>query len=241
MNQARYYILTIPHADFVPYQPPTITYIRGQLERGEGGFLHWQIIVHFKSKIRRLGVKSVFGNSCHCEPTRSAAAVDYVWKENTRVEGTQFELGNRTTNRNSNTDWEAVRMCAKRGRLDDVAPDIYVRYFFCFLLSFLILDVITSCEESNRTIWHLLLSNDAFTCIGVQLAQANLDAPGMKPVFQHTRKIRAVNSGAATVIMNMLSWMSSVEELTSVICSDGSIDIQCLLKLKEVQSSLKLA
>jgi len=43
MNQARYWLLTIPQHDFVPFQHPSVTYIKGQLELSESGFLHWQV------------------------------------------------------------------------------------------------------------------------------------------------------------------------------------------------------
>jgi len=92
--QARYWLLTIPHADFVPYLPPTCNWIRGQLELSHGtAYLHWQVLVALKRKSRLMGLKELFGRTVHAEPSRSDAAADYVWKEDTRVEGTQFELG----------------------------------------------------------------------------------------------------------------------------------------------------
>jgi len=127
--QARFWILTIPHADFLPYRPATVDYIRGQLELAASGFLHWQIVVHFKRKLRLGGVKSIFGNSAHAEPSRSEAAREYVWKEVTRIEGTQFELGNIPLRRGHSEDWQLVRENAKRGRLDDIPPDVYCRMY----------------------------------------------------------------------------------------------------------------
>lgn len=128
--QARYWLLTIPHADFLPYKPNSVTYIRGQLERGEStGYLHWQILVVFTSKCRLRGVQSVFGRSIHAEPSRSSAATDYVWKRDTSVDGTQFELGTRIRNRSNANDWTAIRDDARRGRLDDIPGDVYVRCY----------------------------------------------------------------------------------------------------------------
>ena len=72
-TQARFWLLTIRHADFLPFLPPNVDYIRGQLELGDGGFLHWQIVVHFARKTRLGGVKTIFGDSAHAEPTRSDA------------------------------------------------------------------------------------------------------------------------------------------------------------------------
>lgn len=92
--QARYWILTIPHADFLPYLPANCNWIRGQLElSNETQYLHWQLVVAFKSKLRLAAVKNCFGRTVHAEPCKSDAANDYVWKEDTRVAGTQFELG----------------------------------------------------------------------------------------------------------------------------------------------------
>jgi len=152
--QARYWILTIPYASFTPYLPPTICYIRGQLERGEqpnlagrggelgagaqhggdqdanrDGYLHWQLMVTFSRKIRLRGLKLIFGPTCHAEPSRSSAANDYVWKEHTRVEGTQFELGTSPLDRGNANDWEKIRDFAKRGELDSIPGDVYVRNY----------------------------------------------------------------------------------------------------------------
>ena len=129
-SQARYWILTIKHADFTPYLPAGISYIKGQLERGgDTGYLHWQVLVHSSRKLRLGGLKAIFGNTIHAEPTRSSAANDYVWKEDTRVDNTQFELGTLPTNRGNDKDWEAIREAAKSGRLDDIPADIYVRNY----------------------------------------------------------------------------------------------------------------
>lgn len=90
MQQARFWLLTIPHADFLPYLPPQCAYIRGQLERGGNtNYLHWQLLAAFSSKVRLRAVKSVFGNTCHAEPSRSAAARDYVWKDETSIRETK--------------------------------------------------------------------------------------------------------------------------------------------------------
>lgn len=129
-SQARYWLLTIPHASYTPYLPPGVAYIKGQLECGaETGYLHWQVLVTLKRKLRLGGLKELFGASIHAEPTRSEAASDYVWKEETRVDGTQFELGSLPRNRGESKDWEAIREAAKCGRLDDVPADVYVRNY----------------------------------------------------------------------------------------------------------------
>jgi len=106
-----------------------VRYIKGQLETGQGGFLHWQVYVILATKSRQRAVKSIFGDSSHCELTRSVAAAEYVWKEDTRVEGTQFELGSRPVNRSAPQDWDLVANQARSGRLDLVPSDIYVRCY----------------------------------------------------------------------------------------------------------------
>jgi len=130
MSQGVYWLLTIPYNEFTPYKHECVAFIRGQLERGgETGYLHWQLLVAFRKKCRMAAVKSIFGTGVHAELSRSSAANDYVWKEETRVEGTQFELGALAFKRNNKTDWETVRSNAKRSRLDDVPADIYIRCY----------------------------------------------------------------------------------------------------------------
>lgn len=127
-SQGRYWILTIPHHGFVPYLPKTVVYIKGQLEEGEGGFLHWQVLAIFSTKRRLKHIRDTFG-PYHAELTKSDAASDYVWKEETRVPNTQFELGKRPHVRGNDLDWETIRTNAKLGRLDDIPADVYVRNY----------------------------------------------------------------------------------------------------------------
>lgn len=128
-SQARYWILTIPHADFLPYLPPNCSYIRGQLERAASGFIHWQIVVAFKSKQRLRAVKLTFGNTVHAEPSKSSAADAYVWKDDTAIPTTRFELGSKPHNRANPADWDRIRSAAIEGRLVDIPADVYVRYY----------------------------------------------------------------------------------------------------------------
>lgn len=130
----RYFILTIPHEHFTPYLPKSVNYIRGQLERGAGvlgggeGFLHWQLVVAFGATTRLAGVRAIFG-PYHAELTRSDAALEYVWKDDTRVAGTQFELGRLAHKRNSKRDWDAIKQLAKDGRLDELDAATYVTHY----------------------------------------------------------------------------------------------------------------
>lgn len=237
MNQARFWLLTIRHADFVPYLPPTIDYLRGQLERGDGGFLHWQLVVHFARKVRLGGVKSIFGDSAHAEPTRSDAARDYVWKEDTAVANTRFELGKLPIRRGNSADWEIIRENAKLGRLDDIPGDIYCRLYnnlkrFSIFYNFL------NFLESLSIIWRRLESSERLQCTGAALVQANLDAPGTKPVWTLTLKILGPSFGMDTELINMLSWTNFGVELISLTSYDGSTDTQSSLRLKVRVSSL---
>lgn len=127
--QARYFLLTIPHQDFLPYLPPAACYIKGQLEQGSTtGYLHWQVLVAFKNKVSASKVKDIFGSSCHIELTRSSAANDYVWKEDTRV-GHQFELGRLAMKRQSAADWDQIRADAEQGNFSEIPSDVYIRSY----------------------------------------------------------------------------------------------------------------
>lgn len=92
-RQGVYWILTVPENDFQPHLPDLAAYIKGQKERGEEtGYLHWQILVVLRRKGSLSTIQGIFGRTCHAELSRSSAANDYVWKEDTRV-GEQFEFG----------------------------------------------------------------------------------------------------------------------------------------------------
>lgn len=129
--KGRFWLLTIPHANFTPYLPPGCVWIRGQLERGssDSQYLHWQVVVGLGQQQRLPYLKRLFGDTCHAEPTRSEAADSYVWKEETRIPNTQFELGRKPVRRNSAKDWSEIRDCAKAGRIDDIPPDIFIHHY----------------------------------------------------------------------------------------------------------------
>lgn len=128
--QARYWILTIPYEDFTPYLPPQTSYIKGQLEQGQGtGYLHWQLIVYYPKKVTLHYVKLIFGPRVHAEPSKSAAANAYVWKEETRIDGTCFELGNSAINRCESKDWEKILTSARTGNFDNIPPDVLIRCY----------------------------------------------------------------------------------------------------------------
>jgi len=126
---ARYWIGTVPHPSFTPYLPPGVTYLRGQLELSESGFLHWQIVASFPRSERLSGVRRIFGTDSHWEPTRSTLALEYVWKDVTSVAGTRFELGTKPFDRSSSAAWETVWESAKSGDLMAIPADIRVRSY----------------------------------------------------------------------------------------------------------------
>ena len=129
-RQGIYWLLTIPYHLFVPYLPEPVGWIRGQLETGDNtGYLHWQICVRFRSKCTLAGVQRTFGTTLHAELTRSSAAADYCWKEDTRVAGTQFELGQKLFRRNSAIDWDGVWCLAEQGKLMEIPSDIRIRCY----------------------------------------------------------------------------------------------------------------
>jgi len=121
-------MLTVPHQHFLPYLPPAVAYSKGQLEVGAGGFLHWQLIVVFERSVRLGAVREIYG-PVHAELTRSEAAMEYVWKEETSVAGTRFELGKLKSKRNNKRDWDQVWELAKAGQFEDIDKSIMVCHY----------------------------------------------------------------------------------------------------------------
>lgn len=124
-----YWILTIPHYAFMPYLPPGIVYMRGQLEQGGNtNYLHWQLVVHCSRQRRLAWIRNTFG-PYHADPTRSAAAESYCFKDETAIPGTRFELGNKPIRRNSRKDWDSILASAKRGQFDAIPSDVLIRSY----------------------------------------------------------------------------------------------------------------
>lgn len=129
-TKAKYWIATIPQYEFSPpYLPNSCAYIKGQIEQGERtNYLHWQLFIITCNQIRLSGLKKIWPTG-HFEATRSSAAEEYVWKEDTRIEGTQIELGSRPFKRNSSTDWAEVLRLAKLGECDGIPPQVYIGHY----------------------------------------------------------------------------------------------------------------
>lgn len=76
-----------------------------------------------------LQVKRVFSDRAHCELTRSQLAEEYVWKEETRVPGSQFELGRKPFRRNVAEDWDRIWEDAKSGSILDIPANIRIQHY----------------------------------------------------------------------------------------------------------------
>jgi len=105
MSQGRYWIVTL--FDDSEWHPrhlfkscDEVVWILGQQEKcGTTDRLHWQFVVALETKMRLSAVKKLFLPKVpHLELTKSKKVDEYVTKEETRVEGTQFEVGNRYRN-----------------------------------------------------------------------------------------------------------------------------------------------
>lgn len=134
--QARYWLLTIPQTSagdnpgWRQQLPLNVQWLRGQQERGaETGYVHWQLFAAFSKKVRLGAVKLQFGNECHAEPSRSEAAEQYVFKEDTAIAGTRFELGEKAIQRNNQQDWAKIKKLAQDGKIDEIPDDIFIRYY----------------------------------------------------------------------------------------------------------------
>jgi len=128
MSVGRYWILTIPHNEYTPYLPRELSYVRGQLELGANGFLHWQLVAAWPKNVRLSAVRKQFG-PFHAELTKSDAALAYVWKEDTRIPNTQFELGELAFKRNSKRDWDQIWESAKSGNITAIDAATRVQHY----------------------------------------------------------------------------------------------------------------
>lgn len=132
-RQGVYWICTVPQRallEFPGILPDGVTWAKGQLEEGgTTGYRHWQFVVGLANKGSRATMQRIFGKDGHYELSRSGAAESYVWKDETAVDGTRFELGARPICRNAERDWDRVWECAKVGDLDGIPADIRVRCF----------------------------------------------------------------------------------------------------------------
>jgi len=127
--RGQYWLATIPHYDYTPYLAPGVSWIAGQVELGEGGFLHWQLAVYFKLRVVLSTLHASLSGKGHYELARSAAIEEYVFKEDTAVLGTRFTLGSKPFKRGSARDWDAVYNQAIKGEFSDIEKSILVPYY----------------------------------------------------------------------------------------------------------------
>lgn len=110
--------------------PDAFSWIRGQLEcGGNTGYVHWQILVATKTKCSLAGIRQLFGTTVHAELSRSEAAADYVWKEESAIRGIRFEFGSKPICRNVAADWDSVWESAQSGNISGIPADIRIRYY----------------------------------------------------------------------------------------------------------------
>jgi len=125
-RQGVYWIATITENAWSPSLPPGVAYCRGQLERGEGGFQHWQVLFVFDTKQSLTSVKTLLPREGHYELSRSSASDSYVWKEETRV-GEPFEFGSKPIKRNSKVDWDKIWSLAISGSIIEIPASIRIQ------------------------------------------------------------------------------------------------------------------
>lgn len=129
--KGRYWLATLSY-ERCPQQPQLsrdCVYLKGQREIGESGYEHWQFLAVFGKQVTIGQAKSHFHPTVHLELSRSDAANSYVWKEDTRVPDTQFELGQLPKSRARKADWDAIFNSAKSGEFDSIPKDVLIRNY----------------------------------------------------------------------------------------------------------------
>jgi len=141
--QGRYWAITLPQYAYTPYLHAKSCYVAGQLERGKagnddsleepsGGYLHWQLICYFNKKVRGSVLEEIFGQKAHIELSRSSAVEKYVWKDDTAIQGTRFELGRKPLKANSAVDHAKMITMAKEGKVGlilEEEPEYALRHY----------------------------------------------------------------------------------------------------------------
>lgn len=130
-RQGIFWLLTIPADRWnSPTELPScLEWIKGQKELSNStSYLHWQVIIALKKKGSLTTVKRLFPG-CHAELSRSDAAAEYVWKDDTAVPDTRFEFGVKPIRRNSKVDWEQVWCSAKSGQVETIPAQVRVCHY----------------------------------------------------------------------------------------------------------------
>lgn len=129
---ARWFMLTIPEEEFNPdtFQVGAeVQYLKGQKEEASSGYRHWQLVAHMTHKVRPTALKVIFGRQAHIEITRSRAAIDYVWKEETAIARTRFEKGTLRMNPSAKADWDLIFDQAKSGDFSQIPSHVKIRSY----------------------------------------------------------------------------------------------------------------
>ena len=104
-------------------------YTRGQLEQGEGGTFHFQFVTFLKENTRLTALKKIV-QQIHWEPSKSKAANDYVFKEDTRMDG-PWSFGTEPVigNKKKKVDWNDVWQKACDGKIDEIDPWVRIVHY----------------------------------------------------------------------------------------------------------------
>lgn len=238
---SHWYIATVAKDSWNPPSelPDGISYIKGQLERGEStDYEHWQLVFHTNRKSRRPTAQRLLGiTGSFCEPTRSAAARDYVWKDATSL-GSRFELGRPPHRANNKTDWDAVRAAAIAGDLtsENIPAQVSLKGQRRFSL------LITLPSRASLQTMHELLSQIVlYDCISAPLALGRHTELSMNSDYQLTLKTQERNGGIITGVKTALSLMNFVEQSTFLGSSNGLTNIQFGWNLNAGASRCELA
>ncbi len=129
--QGVYWIGTIPEGNPrfpITTLPDGVSWIRGQLEEGDTGYVHWQICLAFATRQRLTACTRIFGEGCHFELSRSPAVRDYVWKDDSSL-GQRFEFGAVPVTTAQKTDWESIWGSAVSGDLLAIPAGVRFRNY----------------------------------------------------------------------------------------------------------------
>lgn len=209
--------------------------MRGQQELSESGLLHYQgkcdcsltlVMVAYPKKVSLQGVKRDFGE-CHAELSRSDASRSYVWKDDTRVDGTQFEYGVLSMRRNEPTDWVAVRDAAKQGDFSEVPADVFVRNYF--QLQRISRDHLSPSAQVRHcsVYWGRTGTGKSLRAWTEATMEAYPKDPNTKVILRSNFSFGMVTKAITTLLSMNFGVVSQ-----SPICFDGSTVIQSLWKLR---------
>lgn len=115
--------------------PTNVAYCVGQLELGESGTPHWQLVLKFKHPVRLRQVKSIFP-TCHAEVRQGSEqqALQYVYKDDTRIQRlspygiSQDQVDSLLTSSNrsrSNSNLDSIKQKLDSGETEAEIADEY--------------------------------------------------------------------------------------------------------------------